>query len=251
MASNARTTTVSAREVAHFEAHAADWWNPRGSSAMLHRLNPVRLGYIREAIDRHWGLSPATMRPLGGRRALDVGCGAGLLCEPLARLGAAVTGLDAAPANVTAAIGHAEKSGLAIDYRAGGIEEMDMAPFDLVSCMEVIEHVEEPALFVSHLARMLRPDGLLILSTPNRTARSRLAMITLAEGLNLVPKGTHDWSRFLKPEELEELLADAGLGVIDRAGIAFHPGKGFVRSEDMAINYILTAVHGNSAAPAR
>jgi len=251
MASNARTTTVSAREVAHFEAHAADWWNPKGTSAMLHRLNPVRLAYIRDAIDRHRGISHDMMRPLEGRRALDVGCGAGLLCEPLARLGAAVTGLDATPANIAVAQDHASKAGLVIDYRAGGIEALDAAPFDLVTCMEVIEHVEEPALFVSHLARMLRPDGLLILSTPNRTARSRLAMITLGEGLNLVPKGTHDWSRFLKPDEMEALLTAHGLTAIDRAGIAFRPDKGFVRSEDMAINYILTAVHGNFAGATR
>lgn len=251
MASNARKSTVSAREVAHFEAHSADWWNPKGSSAMLHRLNPVRLAYIREAIDRHWGSSHRDMRPLEGKRALDVGCGAGLLCEPLARLGAAVTGLDAAPANIVAAADHAARSGLVIDYRAGGIESLAEPAFDLVTCMEVIEHVEEPALFVSHLARMLRPGGLLVLSTPNRTARSRLAMITIGEGLNLVPKGTHDWSRFVKPEEMEEFLTAQGLVVTDRAGIGYRPDKGFVRSEDMALNYILTAAHGNFAGPAR
>src|SRR6185369_254892 len=166
MASNARTTTVSAREVAHFEAHAADWWNPKGTSAMLHRLNPVRLAYMREGIDRHWGISHDMMRPLEGRRALDVGCGAGLLCEPLARLGAAVTGIDAAAENVAAARAHAALSDLTIDYRAGGT-------FDLVTSLEVIEHVATPATFVAGLAAALAPGGLLILSTPNRTALSR------------------------------------------------------------------------------
>lgn len=245
MASNARTSTISAREVAHFEAHAADWWNPKGTSAMLHRLNPVRLAYIRERIDQHWDLAHSTMRPLEGKRALDVGCGAGLLCEPLARMGATVTGLDATPGNIKAARDHAAKSDLAIDYRAGGIESLDLPPFDLVTCMEVIEHVEQPVLFVSHLARMLRPGGLLIMSTPNRTARSRLAMITIGEGLNLVPRGTHHWDHFLTPDELEALLAGTGLEVVDRTGISFRPDRGFVRSEALSINYILAAVHGN------
>src|ERR1044072_7791368 len=143
MASNARTSTVSAREVAHFEAHAADWWNPKGTSAMLHRLNPVRLAYLREGIDRHWGISHETMRPLEGRRALDVGCGAGLLCEPLARLGAQVTAIDPAQALIEAARDHAAGQGLTIDYRATAIENLD-GEFDLITAMEVIEHTADP-----------------------------------------------------------------------------------------------------------
>lgn len=244
MASNAGQSTINAREVAHFEAQSADWWNPRGTSAMLHRLNPVRLGYIREAVNRHWGTDATALRPLTGRRALDVGCGAGLLCEPLARLGADVTGLDATPANIDVARDHAATGGLAIEYIAGGIEDQALPPFDLITCLEVIEHVEQPALFVGHLARLLRPDGLLILSTPNRTPQSRLAMITIAEGLKLVPRGTHDWNRFLRPEELEELLTAAGLSVSDRAGISFNPASGFARSDDLSLNYLLTAVPG-------
>lgn len=249
MASNARQSTIKASEVAHFEGHAADWWNPKGTSAMLHRLNPVRLTYLREAIDRHWHVQSDEMRPLAGRRALDVGCGAGLVCEPLARLGAAVTGLDATPANIDVARAHAEKAGFAIDYRAGAIEALEEPPFDLITCFEVIEHVEEPALFVAHLARLLRPDGLLVLSTPNRTARSRLAMITLGEGLNLVPRGTHDWQRFVKPEELAEMLGAQGLAVIDRAGIGFRPDRGFVRTDDLSMDYLLTVLPA-SAVPA-
>ncbi|HEX7855758.1 MAG TPA: bifunctional 2-polyprenyl-6-hydroxyphenol methylase/3-demethylubiquinol 3-O-methyltransferase UbiG [Sphingobium sp.] len=241
MASNADKSTIRPSEVEHFSAHAGDWWNPRGTSAMLHRLNPVRLAYIREQVNAHWSLAHEDIRPLKGRRALDVGCGAGLLCEPLARLGAAVTGIDATPANIDVARDHAGKSGLPVDYRAGSVETLEEPPFDLVTCMEVIEHVEDPAHFIAHLARMVRPDGLLLLSTPNRTARSRLAMITIGEGLNLVPKGTHDWQRFLKPDELEAHLTANGMEVIDREGIGFRPDKGFFRSEDMAINYLMTA----------
>jgi 2-polyprenyl-6-hydroxyphenyl methylase/3-demethylubiquinone-9 3-methyltransferase len=241
MASNAGKSTIRPEEVAHFSGHSEDWWNPKGTSAMLHRLNPVRLAYIREQVDAHWSTDHHDVRPLKGRRALDVGCGAGLLCEPLSRLGAEVTGVDATPANIAVAQAHAAKSGLTIDYREGSVEALDDAPYDLVTCMEVIEHVEDPALFISHLARLVRSDGLLILSTPNRTARSHLAMITIGEGLNLVPKGTHDWQRFVTPEEMETHLAAQGMQVIDRAGIAFRPDRGFTRSEDMAINYLMTA----------
>lgn len=252
MASNAgHGTTIKASEVEHFATLAGDWWNPEGSSAMLHRLNPVRLAYIREQVNAHWSLAADALRPLTGRRALDVGCGAGLLCEPLARLGATVTGLDATPENIAVARDHAAKSGLPVEYVAGSVEALDAAPFDLVTCMEVIEHVADPALFVSHLARMVAPGGLLILSTPNRTALSRLAMITIGEGLKLVPRGTHDWSRFLTPDEMAAHLGAAGLSVTDRSGIAWRPDRGFVRAEDMSINYLMTAVPGNNATSAR
>ena len=215
------TSTVDPAEAAHFGKLAADWWNPRGSSAMLHRLNPARLRYLRRAVDAHWDGDAASFTPLAGKRVLDIGCGAGLLAEPLARMGGAVTGVDAAAENIGAARAHAAASGLAIDYRAGGIEAVAGERFDLVTAMEVIEHVRERAAFVRGLADALAPGGLLVLSTPNRTALSRVAMITLAEGTGMIPRGTHDWSAFLTPDELTALLAAADLTVTDVSGLGF------------------------------
>ena len=234
-------TTINAAEAAHFGALAADWWDPKGSSAMLHKLNPVRLGFIRTAIDAHFGGDGKSRYPLAGKTALDVGCGAGLLCEPLARMGASVTGVDAAPENIEAAIAHAAQSGLFIDYRAGEIAEQGLGQFDVVTSMEVIEHVTDPAAFIAELAAHLKPDGLMLLSTPNRTAASRLFLVEAAERLGQVPRGTHDWDQFLTPEELVALLTDAGLGVVDLQGIAFSPLKGLHLSQNMALNYILSA----------
>jgi 2-polyprenyl-6-hydroxyphenyl methylase / 3-demethylubiquinone-9 3-methyltransferase len=233
--------TINATEAAHFGALAADWWDPKGSSAMLHKLNPVRLGFIRASIDAHFGGDDKARHPLAGKSALDVGCGAGLLCEPLARMGAAVTGVDAAPENIEAATTHAAQSGLAIDYRAGELAEQGLDKFDVVTSMEVIEHVTDPAAFIAELARHLKPDGLLLLSTPNRTAASRLFLVEAAERLGQVPRGTHDWHQFLTPEELTALLADVGLGVVEMQGIAFSPLKGLHLSSNMALNYILSA----------
>lgn len=242
MASNA-ASTINPAEAAHFGAMAADWWDPKGSSAMLHKLNPVRLKYIRAAIDSHWSGDARDMRPLMGKRALDVGCGAGLLCEPLARMGVSATGIDAAPENIAAAKAHARGQGLDIDYRAIGVEALGQGGFDLVTSMEVIEHVSDPALFVKGLAAALAPGGLMILSTPNRTPLSRLAMITIGESVGGIPKGTHDWSKFLKPDELEALLDAAGLKVVDMRGLSFDPGRGFKLSDNSAINYLMTVEH--------
>lgn len=242
MASEPQTGTIDPREAAHFGAQAADWWDPEGGSAMLHKLGPARLGYIRSAIDRHWGSDPETLRPLAGKRALDIGCGAGLVAEPLARLGADMTAIDAAPENIAVASKHAARMGLTIDYRACGVEALDDAPYDLITSLEVIEHVTDPALFLSAIARLLKPGGLLILSTPNRTALSRFMIVTLAEGLGRIPKGTHDWSRFITPDELEALLAAQGLDVIDRKGLVADPRYGFVLSDNMELNYIMAVV---------
>lgn len=238
---NATKATIDPREAEHFGRLAADWWNPRGSSAMLHRLNPVRLAYLRAAIDRHWGADAGDFAPLDGKSALDVGCGAGLLAEPLARLGARVTGIDAAPENIGAAQAHAAATGLTIDYRAAGVESLSGEQFDLVTSMEVIEHVADPEAFVAGLADALAPGGLMVLSTPNRTMLSRLAMITLGEGTGAIPRGTHDWNRFLSPDELGALLAGVGLTVTDVRGLAFSPTRGFTLSDDLTLNYLLTA----------
>ncbi len=232
--------TIRPGEAAHFGALAADWWDPRGSSTMLHRLNPVRLGYIRSAVDAHWHTDRRALKPLAGRRALDVGCGAGLLCEPLARLGAAVTGVDAAFENVAAAQAHADGSGLSIDYRSGDVAQMQLAGFDVVCALEVIEHVADKPAFIRALAGALVRGGLMILSTPNRTARSRLLLVEGAERLGAIPRGTHHWEDFVTPQELSALLADAGLAMSAPQGIAWSPGKGLHLSGDVSLNYIAT-----------
>jgi 2-polyprenyl-6-hydroxyphenyl methylase/3-demethylubiquinone-9 3-methyltransferase len=241
MASDPVTGTINPSEAAHFGAQAADWWDPNGASAMLHKLGPVRMRYIREAIDRHWGIDPRVMKPLAGKRALDIGCGAGLAAEPLSRMGATMTAIDAAAENIAVARDHAAAMGLAIDYRHGGVESLAEPPFDLIVSLEVIEHVTDPALFVRHIARLLKPDGLLILSTPNRTPLSKLMIVTLAEGLGRIPKGTHDWSKFITPEDLAALLAAEGIKVTDTRGISADPRYGFVLSDNLQLNYILAA----------
>ena len=233
--------TIRADEAAHFGKLAKDWWDPKGSSAMLHRLNPVRLQFLREAIDLHWAGDIEARQPLAGKTALDVGCGAGLLCEPLARLGADVTGVDAAPENAAAAAVHAEGAGLDIRYIAGEVGSLDLGSFDLVTAMEVIEHVADKRAFVAALAARLAPGGLMVLSTPNRTPQSRLLMIGAAEGIGLIPKGTHHWDDFITPEELDALLDEAGLDMGTPRGIGFSPAKGLHLSGDLSLNYIVTA----------
>ncbi len=235
------TTTINPSEAAHFGTLAADWWDPNGSSAMLHKLNPVRLGFVRNQMNAHWGVDARALKPLAGKSVLDVGCGAGLMCEPLARMGGRVTGVDAAPENIAVAAAHAAGQGLAIDYRCADVAMLS-GSFDLVTSMEVVEHVSDPAAFIAALAARLAPDGLLILSTPNRTPLSKLALITIGEGMGQIPRGTHDWSQFLKPEELIALLGEARLRVVAQSGLAFSPAKGFVLSEDMGLNYLLAAV---------
>ena len=235
--------TIRPDEAAHFGKLAAEWWDPKGSSKMLHRLNPVRLGFVREAIDAHWSGSASALRPLAGKRVLDVGCGAGLLCEPLARLDAAVTGVEVAAENVAAARAHAAAMGLAIDYRTGELAHLNLGQFDLVTCMEVLEHVADKPAFVAGLAEALAPGALLIVSTPNRTVQSRLLLVGAAELVGAIPRGTHHWDDFATPLELHDLLAAAGLTMGNPRGIAWSPGKGLHLSDDTALNFIVTATH--------
>jgi 2-polyprenyl-6-hydroxyphenyl methylase/3-demethylubiquinone-9 3-methyltransferase len=233
-------TSVVDSEVRQFAAQAGDWWNPRGSEAMLHKLNPVRLAYIRDWIDQHWQCDECGRRPLEGKRALDVGCGAGLLAEPLARLGAQVTAIDPAEELIAAALEHAAGQGLAIDYRAAAVENLE-GEFDLITAVEVIEHTADPQQFLISLARRLAPGGLLVMSTPNSTNWSRLITITVAEGFGLVPKGTHDFDKFIAPERMKAMMAQAGLNCLDVEGIAWSPTRGLHLSEDLRLNYLVAA----------
>ncbi|WP_423141941.1 bifunctional 2-polyprenyl-6-hydroxyphenol methylase/3-demethylubiquinol 3-O-methyltransferase UbiG [Parablastomonas sp. CN1-191] len=235
------TPTIRPGEAAHFGKLAAEWWDPDGSSAMLHKLNPVRLGALRQAIDAHWSAAAQTTRPLAGKRALDVGCGAGLACEPLARLGAAVTGVDAATENIAAGREHAAAMGLHVSYFAGELADLPAGTFDLVTAFEVIEHVADKPAFVAELSARLAPGGLLVLSTPNRTAASRLLMVEGAERIGLIPRGTHHWDDFITPDELTALLASAGLTAGALQGIAWSPGRGLHLSADTGLNYIMSA----------
>jgi len=234
-------TSILPEEAARFGKLAGDWWDPAGASAMLHKLNPVRLQYVRDMIDQHWQVDECSRRPLEGKSALDVGCGAGLLTEPLARLGATVTGIDAAPEVIAVARDHATAMGIEIDYRNSAVEEIE-GQFDLITALEVIEHVAEPQAFLDTIGRRLSPGGLVILSTPNATAWSKLMMITLAEGLGQIPKGTHDFDKFIAPEQMKQLLAKAGLTCIDVEGIAWSPTRGLHLSDDVRLNYLVAAV---------
>ena len=226
--------------------------------ASLHQVNPVRLAFIRDAIDAHWSEAGRSARPLAGKAVLDIGCGAGLLCEPLARLGGEVTGVDASAENIAAASEHADAMGFAapaaalasghadrpvgsLRYMAGEVGGLDIGTFDLVTCVEVVEHVADKRAFLADVAARLAPDGLLIMSTPNRTAASRVLLVGAAEAVGYVPRGTHHWSDFVTPEELTALLTEVGLEVTATRGIAWRPGKGLHLSDDLALNYILSA----------
>ena len=234
-------TTIVAEEAERFGKLAADWWDPDGSSAVLHKLNPVRLKYIRDQIDQHWQVDECSRTPLEGMTSLDVGCGAGLLTEPLTRLGAKVTGIDASSEVIAVARAHASAMDLEIDYRVGDVQALE-GQFDLITSMEVIEHVADPRAFVKALAKCLAPDGLLVMSTPNATRLSRLMMITIGEGTGWIPRGTHDFDKFITPDRMKLLLADAGLKCLDVDGIAWSPARGLHLSDDVRLNYLVSAI---------
>ncbi len=234
--------TIRPEQAALFGALAADWWDPSGRSRLLHRINPARLGWIRAQSDAHFGWDPRALRPAAGLAALDVGCGGGLLAEPLARLGFATTGLDAAPEAIAVARDHAAAQGLAIDYRTGEVGALAAerpGAFDLVTCMEVIEHVADLPAFLGALRRLLRPTGLLVFSTPNRTALSWAVLILGAERITGdIPRGAHDWRAFLRPAELRARLEAAGFTGIETTGLGWRPGRGFVAGASDAVNYL-------------
>jgi len=234
--------SIVAEEAEHFGRLAGDWWDPHGASAMLHKLNPVRLKYIRDQLDQHWQCDECGRTPLEGKTALDVGCGAGLLAEPLARMGAKVTGLDASPDLIAVAREHSKASGLQVDYVVDELSQLQ-GSFDLITCMEVVEHVADPAAFIRALAERLAPKGLLIMSTPNATSWSRLLLITVAEGVGQIPKGTHEFGKFIGPERMTALLGYAGLKCIDVESIAWSPTRGLHLSDDVRLNYLVSAVH--------
>lgn len=245
-ASPPSSASIDPAEIAKFEAMAAEWWDPQGKFRPLHLMNPLRLDYITAQITAEFGRDRAAQAPLDGLRLLDIGCGGGLVAEPMARLGAQVTGADAAAGNIAVAQLHAAEQGLGIDYRATSAETLADAGerFDVVLALEIIEHVTDPAAFVATCQRLLKPGGLLILSTLNRSARSFGAAIIGAEWImRWLPRGTHDWNRFITPDELAGLAQGAGLAVADRRGMVFNPLTfGWRLSDrDLSVNYLLTA----------
>jgi 2-polyprenyl-6-hydroxyphenyl methylase / 3-demethylubiquinone-9 3-methyltransferase len=239
-------TSVDPAELEKFAAIADQWWDPEGKFKPLHRLNPVRLGYIRDRLCVHFGRDPRSVRSLEGLALVDIGCGGGLIAEPMARLGAAVTGLDAEMRNIAVARTHAEGQGLAIDYRAATAEALaaEGALFDVVLSLEIIEHVADARAFVATSAALLKPGGVMIASTINRTARAyALAVVGAEYLLRWLPRGTHDWRRFVKPSELARWLRVAGLEVTDLTGMALSPLSGWrLDRYDVAVNYLITAV---------
>jgi 2-polyprenyl-6-hydroxyphenyl methylase / 3-demethylubiquinone-9 3-methyltransferase len=244
-AGTADSPTVDPREVARFAALAADWWDPRGRMGMLHKLNPVRLQFIKDTACQQFERDPKRLDSLEGLRILDIGCGAGILSEPLARLGAEVVGADPAVANIEAARLHAAEAGLAIDYRATTAEELADAGerFDVVLAMEVVEHVADVALFVERCAEMVKPSGLLIGATLNRTLKSfALAIVGAEYVLGWLPRGTHRWDKFVTPDEFEAALERRRLRVIAQTGVVYDLLADRLRtSSDMNVNYMLAA----------
>ena len=240
--------SIDPAEVERFAAIAEAWWDPHGKFRPLHRLNPVRIGYIRDCAATHFGRDPLQTRLFAGLRLLDIGCGGGLLAEPMARLGAEVVGADAAERNIAVAKVHAGQSGLDVDYRHTTAEALLAAgeSFDVILCMEVLEHVADLESFLNSCAMLLRPGGLLVAATLNRTVKAfALAVVGAEYLLRWLPRGTHDWRRFLRPHELARLLRAAGLTVEHVAGVSYSPLQdAWSLGKDLDINYMMTATKG-------
>lgn len=239
-------SSVDPVDLARFTRLGDEWWAPDGPMKPLHRMNPPRVGWIRDALCARYGRDSKAPRPLAGLAVLDVGCGGGILCEPLARLGAAVTGVDPGEENIGAARAHAARMGLSIDYRAATVEALgeEAARFDAVLAMEVVEHVVDPTPFLAAVAALAKPGGLVFASTLNRNLKSWAMAIVGAEYLlRWLPKGTHDWSKFLTPEELSGMLRAAGLHIEGRAGVIYDPlaDRFRVSNRDLDVNYMLVA----------
>ena len=238
-------STINDEEVAKFSALAEEWWNPDGKFRPLHRFNPVRLAYIRERAIAHFGLDGTRRRPLEGLRLLDIGCGGGLLTEPMARLGATVTGIDPAERNIRIAEVHAIETQMSIDYRATTAELLAVAgeQFDIVLAMEVVEHVDNVPLFMKSCSDLVKPGGLMFAATINRTPRAwALAIVGAEYVLNWLPKGTHDYRKFLTPDELKALIERNRMRVVDRTGVVYNPlADEWRQSRDMGVNYMLLA----------
>ncbi|KFB08978.1 bifunctional 2-polyprenyl-6-hydroxyphenol methylase/3-demethylubiquinol 3-O-methyltransferase UbiG [Nitratireductor basaltis] len=241
----ATPSTVDEAEVERFSALAQEWWNPNGKFKPLHKFNPVRLSFIRDQVAAHFGRDPRGTKPLSGLRILDIGCGGGLLCEPMARLGAEVVGADASETNIEVARLHAAESGLDIDYRATMAEALaeQGEKFDVILNMEVVEHVADVDLFIDKCSEMLKPGGIMFVATINRTFKALgLAIFGAEYVLRWLPRGTHQFNKLVRPEELESALSRTGLTIRERTGVTYNPlSDRWQRSKDMDVNYMVLA----------